>query len=75
MHIPLPTFSFERAQALQRRLSRMLMRSDVGVRQDDERGMRFAQVLNSDFPRLLSELWDGIVRPVLVGLDIPVSLS
>ena len=75
MHIPLPTFSFERAQALQRRLSGMLKRSDVGVRQDDERGMRFAQDLNSDFPRLLSELWDGVVRPVLVGLDIAVSSS
>ncbi|EDR04555.1 uncharacterized protein LACBIDRAFT_165492, partial [Laccaria bicolor S238N-H82] len=72
MHIPLHPFTFERAQALQHKL--MLMRSKVGVRQDDERAGRVApaQSLSSDFPRLLSELWDEVVMPVLQALDIPI---
>lgn len=68
MHIPLDSFSYKKAQELHRSLDHLLFRAR------NTRAMKlFMSTTNIGFPRILSDLWSYVVKPVLDGLAFPVS--
>jgi hypothetical protein len=72
IHVPLDSFSYDRAQALQHSLYKSL--SVAGVRMRDGRGGRMVSTKPSDcgFEGILSNLWTFVVKPVLDALAFSV---
>lgn len=83
-HVPLPSFTFGRAEKLQKQLRDVLKarkRLPGGSRYQDEsieiladeehhgRGGERLPDPNLTMRRILSELWDGVVKPVLEKID------
>jgi hypothetical protein len=72
VHIPLNSFSYEKAEQLHHHLSQLL--STAGVRVRDIRATRIATTAKGQgFEFILSSLWSSVVKPVLDCLSITVS--
>ncbi|KAF8555898.1 hypothetical protein OG21DRAFT_784229 [Imleria badia] len=63
IHVPLPTFTFQRSAGLQNMLEKLLGHA----RSDDRKGDP-APLRGVSWESLLSTLWNGVVRPVLDAL-------
>jgi len=74
VHIPLPDFSYAKAQKLHLHLNQLLSTAGVRVRDADFRAMKIATTSNhGGFEFILSNLWSSVVKPVLDGLAFAVS--
>ena len=74
VHIPLPAFSYAKAQQLQLHLNQLLSTAGVRVRDIDIRATRLATTTKcGGFEFILSNLWSSVVKPVLDGLAFSVS--
>jgi tetratricopeptide (TPR) repeat protein len=70
IHVPLPTFTFQRSAGLQKMLAKLLRHVRV-VHCDDREGKSATRGCVSWEP-LLSALWTGVVKPVLDALAFSV---
>jgi tetratricopeptide (TPR) repeat protein len=74
VHIPLPDFSYTKAQKLHLHLNQLLSTAGVRVRDTDIRAMKIATTSKrGGFEFILSNLWSSVVKPVLDGLAFAVS--
>ena len=74
VHIPLPAFSYTKAEELHLHLSQLLSIAGVRVRDTDNRAMKRATTFtHGGFELILWTLWSCIVKPVPDGLSIAVS--
>jgi hypothetical protein len=73
VHIPLPAFSYAKAQELHLHLNQLLSTAGVRVRDTGIRAMRRATSGHGGFEFVLSNLWSSVVKPVLDGLAFSVS--
>ena len=74
VHIPLPAFSYAKAQELHLHLNQLLSTAGVRVRDADIRAMKIATTSKrGGFEFILSNLWSSVVKPVLDGLAFAVS--
>ena len=74
VHIPLPAFSYVKAQELHLHLNQLLSTAGVRVRDTDVRAMKRATPSKrGGFEFVLSNLWSSVVKPVLDGLAFTVS--
>ncbi|KAF8555037.1 hypothetical protein OG21DRAFT_1573596, partial [Imleria badia] len=75
IHVPLPTFTFQRSMGLQNMLEKLLGHARV-IRSDDREGGR-ATLRGVSWESLLSTLWTGVVKPVLdiLAFSTPGDLS
>jgi hypothetical protein len=74
VHIPLPAFSYTKAQELHLHLNQLLSTAGVRVRDTDIRAMKRATTSKrGGFEFVLSNLWSSVVKPVLDGLAFTVS--
>jgi hypothetical protein len=74
VHIPLPAFSYEKAQELHLHLNQLLSTAGVRVRDTDFRAIRRVTTSKrGGFEYLLSNLWSSVVKPVLDSLAFAVS--
>jgi hypothetical protein len=71
IHIPLPTFTFQRSAGLQNMLVKLLGHARV-IRCDDDREGGRATLRGVSWESLLSTLWNDVVRPVLDVLAFSV---
>ncbi|KAF8553245.1 hypothetical protein OG21DRAFT_1464427 [Imleria badia] len=67
IHVPLPTFTFQRSAGLQNMLETLLGHARSGDRKGDPAPLR-----GVSWESLLSTLWNGIVKPVLDALAFSV---
>jgi hypothetical protein len=70
IHVPLPTFTFQRSAGLQNMLEKLLRDARV-IRSDDREG-KSATRGGVSWEPLLSILWNGVVKPVLDALAFSV---
>ena len=70
VHVPLPSFTFQRSAVLQNTLERLLGHARV-MRCDDREGKSATRGYVS-WEALLSTLWNGVVKPVLDALAFSV---
>jgi tetratricopeptide (TPR) repeat protein len=70
IHVPLPTFTFQRSAGLQKMLERLL--GHVRVVHCDDREGKSATWGCVSWEPLLSALWTGVVKPVLDALAFSV---
>jgi tetratricopeptide (TPR) repeat protein len=70
IHVPLPTFTFQRSAGLQKMLAKLLRHVRV-IHCDDREGKSATRGCVSWEP-LLSALWTGVVKPVLDALAFSV---
>jgi hypothetical protein len=70
IHVPLPTFTFQRSTGLQNMLEKLLGHARV-IRSDDRKGDP-ATLRGVSWESLLSTLWNGVVKPVLDALAFSV---
>jgi hypothetical protein len=74
VHIPLPAFSYTKAQKLHLHLNQLLSTAGVRVRDTDIRATKRAITSKrGGFEFILSNLWSSVVKPVLDGLAFAVS--
>jgi tetratricopeptide (TPR) repeat protein len=66
MHVPLPTFTFQRSAGLQKLVEKLLR--DARIMQCDDREGKIATRSGVSWEPLLSTLWNGVVKPVLDAL-------
>ena len=70
IHVPLPTFTFQRSTGLQTMLGKLLGHART-IRSDDRDG-KSAALRGVSWESLLSTLWHGVVKPVLDALAFSV---
>jgi hypothetical protein len=70
IHVPFPTFTFQRSADLQNTLEKLLGNARA-IRCDDREGKRATRGCLS-WESVLSTLWNGVVRPVLDALAFSV---
>ncbi|KAF8548447.1 hypothetical protein OG21DRAFT_1423050 [Imleria badia] len=70
IHVPLPSFTFQRSRGLQNMVERLLGH-DRAIHSDDREGDR-APLHGVSWEALLSTLWNNIVKPVLDALAFSV---
>ncbi|KAF8552759.1 hypothetical protein OG21DRAFT_1498181 [Imleria badia] len=75
IHVPLPTFTFQRSMGLQNMLEKLLGHARV-IHSDDREG-KSATLRGVSWESLLSTLWNGVVKPVLdiLAFSTPGDLS
>jgi hypothetical protein len=73
LHIPLPKFTYKDAQQLQQSLYGTLKQKHI-LRESDRGGRLALTNPEQEFENILSQLWKGIVRPILDGMAIMVCI-
>jgi hypothetical protein len=73
LHIPLPKFTYQDAQQLQQSLYSTLQQKHILQESDRGGGLALTNP-EQEFENILSQLWKGIVRPILHGLAIMVCI-
>jgi hypothetical protein len=74
VHIPLPSFSYAKAQELHLHLNQLLSNAGVRVRDTDIRATKIVTTSKrGGFEFILSNLWSSVVKPVLDSLAFTVS--
>ena len=74
VRIPLPAFSYAKAQKLHLHMNQLLSNAGVRVRDTDIRATKRATTSKrGGFEFILSNLWSSVVKPVLDGLAFAVS--
>jgi tetratricopeptide (TPR) repeat protein len=73
VHIPLHSFSFEKAQQLHQSLNQLFLASGVHDVRDTQATLRAMTTKHTDLQSILSVLWSCVVEPVLDGLAFSVS--
>jgi hypothetical protein len=78
LHIPLKQFTYENAEQLKQALYSTLRSRSVLRDSKIDRAGKLAPIHNVDpeteFRTILSQLWESVVRPILNGMTITVSI-
>jgi hypothetical protein len=73
LHISLPSFTYQDAQQLQQSLYSTLKQKHI-LRESDRGGRLALTSPEQGFEEILSQLWKGIVKPILDGMAIMVCI-